>query len=519
MVRALVMVTAALAAAAGTAGADPLPSTDQVGAAAVDPAAYIAMAGPVAQAVMAEYDIPASVILGQAGIESRWGASGLTTKDNNHFGFKCAEPDRPGPIAIGCHKYVTDECRPDGSCYTTTAYFRVYASMRDSYRDYGRLVTTVDAYAGALPFRHDPDRFIAAVAPVYNNRPSYASDVISVMRTYNLYALNTIGPSRTDVIVGGGGTDFTGDGKTDIATFSRGTAADVFVAASTGSGFAGTSVKWHEFFATGNEIPLTGDFNGDGKDDVATFTRGTAADVFVALSTGSSFAGTSVKWHEFFAAGDEIPAVGDFNGDGKDDIATFTRGTNADVFVALSTGSSFAGTSVKWHDFFAAGGEIPGVGDFDGDGKDDIVTFARGTGGDVFVARSTGSSFAGTSVKWHEFFSVNGELPSVGDFDGDGKDDIITFTRGGRGDAYVARSTGTGFGPSSVWHGHFAIDGEIPGVGDFNGDGKDDIVTFTRGTGGDVYVSLSDGTKFVQDSWKWHEFFAIGAEIPAPGVL
>lgn len=104
-------------------------------------------------------------------------------------------------------------------------------------------------------------------------------------------------------------------------------------------GFAGTGWKWHDFFAVGTEVPAVGDFDGDGREDIVTFTRGAAADVYVALSTGSSFAGTGWKWHDFFAVGDETPAVGDFDGDGRDDIVTFTRGSAADVFVALSTGS------------------------------------------------------------------------------------------------------------------------------------------------------------------------------------
>jgi hypothetical protein len=60
-----------------------------------------------------------------------------------------------------------------------------------------------------------------------------------------------------------------------------------------------------------------------------------------------------------------VPAVGDFNGDGRDDVVTFTRDNTADAYVALSIGSSF-GPGVKWHDFFAANDEvIPG---------DDVVT-------------------------------------------------------------------------------------------------------------------------------------------------
>jgi hypothetical protein len=100
------------------------------------------------------------------------------------------------------------------------------------------------------------------------------------------------------------------------------------------------------------------DFNGDGRDDAVTFTQGSLADVYVALSTGSGFTGTSVKWHDFFAPAGETPLTGDFNGDGKDDIVTFTHGSLNDVYVALSTGSSF-GAGVKWHDCSPSAGRSP----------------------------------------------------------------------------------------------------------------------------------------------------------------
>ncbi|MEE3920326.1 hypothetical protein V2I01_25395 [Micromonospora sp. BRA006-A] len=40
-------------------------------------------------------------------------------------------------------------------------------------------------------------------------------------------------------------------------------------------------------------------------------------------------------------------------------MVAFTHGALADAYVATSTGSSFAGTSVKWHDWFALSGETP----------------------------------------------------------------------------------------------------------------------------------------------------------------
>ncbi|WIV57051.1 FG-GAP-like repeat-containing protein [Amycolatopsis nalaikhensis] len=314
-------------------------------------------------------------------------------------------------------------------------------------------------------------------------------------------------------------TDFTGDGKADIATFTRGSAGDVYAAASDGTKFNGTSTLWHDRFSVGTEIPLSGDFNGDGKADVATFSRGSTADVYVALSDGTKFDGNGVMWDDYFAANGEIPAVGDFNGDGKDDIATFTLGTAGDVYVALSDGTKF-GASSLWHGDFGFGAELPYVGDFTGDGKDDVAVFTRGTTGDVYVATSDGTKFIGNGVKWHDNFAFNAEIPAIGDFTGDGKDDIAVFTRGTAADVYVATSDGTKFvGTTVKWHDHFAANDEIPAVGDFTGDGKDDIATFTRGTAADVYVATSDGTKFAGDSVKWHDNFAYNSEVPAPRAI
>ncbi|OLB77097.1 MAG: hypothetical protein AUI14_17290 [Actinobacteria bacterium 13_2_20CM_2_71_6] len=278
------------------------------------------------------------------------------------------------------------------------------------------------------------------------------------------------------------------------------------VPASMADGFAGAS----------------GDFNGDGKADIATFTRGPRADVYVALSNGSSF-GSASLWSDFFAVGNEVPLVGDFNGDGKDDIVTFLRGSSPKVYVALSNGSSFVSTGAPWNDFFAANNEVPAVGDFNGDGKDDIVTFLRGSSPKVYVALSNGSSFVGTGSPWNDFFAFGNEIPMVGDFNGDGTDDIATFTRGSTADVYVALSTSRDFGPGRLWFGFFAANSETPGTGDFNGDGLVDIATFTRGSVGSpaakVYVSTSASSNFNVPGAPWHEFFAPDGEIPMGATL
>ncbi|WP_229402335.1 VCBS repeat domain-containing M23 family metallopeptidase [Micromonospora okii] len=310
----------------------------------------------------------------------------------------------------------------------------------------------------------------------------------------------------------GSPTDFTGDGYDDVVTFTHGTLNDVYVATSTGTGFTGTSIKWNDYFALDGETPLTGDFTGDGKDDIVTFTHGTLADVYVAPSTGTTFA-PATKWHDWFAPGTETPATGDVNGDGKDDIITFTHDTSADVYVALSTGTTFTGTAQKWHDNFAPAGHHPAIGDANGDGKDDLISFTQGptTQADVHVALSTGTGF-GPTQKWHDLFSLTGEQPRIGDINGDGKDDIVTLTCDTFADVYAATSTGTGFtGTTIKWHDNLCQPGEFPYLGDYNRDGKDDLIVFTKNTTNDIHVALSTGTGF-GPAQKWHDYFGLPHE-------
>lgn len=299
--------------------------------------------------------------------------------------------------------------------------------------------------------------------------------------------------------------DVNGDGLDDAITFVRNAqtgigAGDVLVALSNGTGFGATQ-KWHDNFCASDEVCKVADVNGDGRADILTFVR-SVGHVWVALSNGLSFGSASI-WNYFFCVGQEICEVGDVNRDGYADILTFLRGTNpndpktGDVYVSLSNGSSF-GNSLKWQDFFCVGDEQCKVGDVNSDGRADILSFTRGTSADVYVGLSTGSSFAG-GVKWHDFFCTGSEVCGVGDFNGDGRADAVTFLRSGydttsAGDVYVGLSIDNRFSAGPKWHDFFCIQDEICGTGDFNGDGADDVIAFTRGAAMDVYVALSNRT-------------------------
>ena len=276
-----------------------------------------------------------------------------------------------------------------------------------------------------------------------------------------------------------------------------------------------------EFFAVDiRETPMVGDFDGDLKTDVVTFGRqnpSALGDVYVALSNGVAF-GENMKWHDNFAARtDEVVVVGDYNGDGKDDVATWLRGTSREVYVALSTGSGLLPESV-WANSLGVNRADPLFsGDVDGDGKDDLIRFAQ-VEGKVYVSLSNATAF-GSATVWHGQFSITPrEKPLVADVNGDGKDDIATFTSdspAAYGDVYVAFSDGTQFvGPtglvndSAKWADMFSPGAaEQVRAGDVNGDGKDDFVTFLPPPFAQGYVGLSLGTSLA-DSVLWGEAVA-----------
>ena len=350
--------------------------------------------------------------------------------------------------------------------------------------------------------------------------------------------------------------DFNGDGKIDIATITKNGGGGwrnwVAMELSTGTGFSSTlwsaNTPLHmRNGGSGNDYRfLTGDFNGDGKTDIATITKNGGGGwrdwVAMELSTGTGFsstlwsANTPLHMRNGGSGNDYRFLTGDFNGDGKTDIATITKngggGWRDWVAMELSTGTGFSSTlwSANTPLHMRNGGSGNDyrflTGDFNGDGKTDIATITKNGGGGwrdwVAMELSTGTGFnstlwsANTPLHMRNGGSGNDYRFLTGDFNGDGKTDIATITKNGGGGwrDWVAMelSTGTGFS-STLWSANTPLHMRNGGsgndyrflTGDFNGDGKTDIATITKNGGGGwrdwVAMELSTGTGFSSTLW------------------
>jgi hypothetical protein len=151
--------------------------------------AFINWAAPMAQTTFAAFRVPASVTLAQAILESGWGHSSLTVDGNSYFGMKCF--GSPGTIATGCRPYQTYEC--DAGCYSTSASFRVYLAAKYSFIDHANQLASMSRYANAFNYVNNPDQFAVEIhRGGYATSPTYADDLIRLMRQYDLYRFDGI---------------------------------------------------------------------------------------------------------------------------------------------------------------------------------------------------------------------------------------------------------------------------------------------------------------------------------------
>jgi uncharacterized repeat protein (TIGR01451 family) len=276
--------------------------------------------------------------------------------------------------------------------------------------------------------------------------------------------------------------DFNGDGKMDIADVNY-SSNTVGILLGNGSGGFGAATT----FSSGGSDPeglVVGDFNGDGNLDLAT-TNWPSGTVGILLGNGSGgFTTTTVS------SGGSWPdaiAMGDFNHDGKLDLAV-ANGFSNTVSILLGNGNGTFSTAAT----YSSGGSWPqgiAVGDFNRDGNLDVVV-SNASSGNVGVLLGNGSG--GFSAATTYSTGGNGPLGmAVGDFNGDGKLDLAVANKSS-GTVGVLLGNGTGGFSAAATYAPGGTTANAVAVGDFNKDGIPDLVV-TNGGSGTVGLLLGNG--------------------------
>src|SRR5262249_42986350 len=280
-----------------------------------------------------------------------------------------------------------------------------------------------------------------------------------------------------------GVADLDGDGKDDLVWRNSQT-GDVSVWFMNGLKVTHTGVIASAVLPLAWRIVGVGDVDGDRKCDLV-WRQIQTGDVAVWLMDGAHVkaspvvASVPLSW--------QLAGVGDVDRDGKSDLVWRDMQTG-DVAVWLMNGGAVtaapivaSGVPLAW--------QIAGVGDLDGDGNSDLV-WRHGETGDVAAWLMNGAAVSRSAIV-SPGVSLTYEIFTVRDIDGDGRADLIWTWR----DPY--------FGPISAY---WLMNGEtvksvtrlekvfrgigtnpaawtLVGVGDFDGDGKGDLVSRDTQTG------------------------------------
>jgi hypothetical protein len=259
--------------------------------------------------------------------------------------------------------------------------------------------------------------------------------------------------------------DFNGDGKTDILV---GGTRDfkgpglVFLPGR-GDGTFGAPVP---SATTGSYTSIAaGDFNKDGKLDVAATTISTSG-VTILLGNGDGTFRTSFTYATGQGADTVIAA--DFNGDGKLDLATANEQDNT-VSVLLGNGDGKFQRAVNYPAGSAPWSLV--TADFNGDGKPDLAVLNLGTHS-VSVLLNKGDGTFGSAITSQCTNDALWDNMVAGDFNDDGKTDLAGITDSG---VLLLPGNGDGSFGTPVTEASFRY-GSFIAAGDLRGDGRQDIV-------------------------------------------
>ncbi|GBF74524.1 hypothetical protein PA598K_02874 [Paenibacillus sp. 598K] len=217
------------------------------------------------------------------------------------------------------------------------------------------------------------------------------------------------------------------------------------------------------------------------------------------------------NWLTNFGGSSLNQFVGDVDGDGKADAVTFDAGGVWQA--ALSNGSAF-NAPMQWLAGHGSGSQEQFLADVNGDGRQDAVAYfdsdvsGDGASGDWYVALSTGNGFQSATL-WKSGAGHNATRRMLGDVNGDGKADVVVFVAAISGGAWsVALSNGDVFQTATSWRTNFGGASSNQFLADTNGDGKADAIVYS--SDGNWFHAHSTGSAFAPEAY-WTAGHGVGS--------
>ncbi|MGW0708890.1 trypsin-like serine protease [Streptomyces sp. NPDC002643] len=237
--------------------------------------------------------------------------------------------------------------------------------------------------------------------------------------------------------------------RVDDTSISRDGWADVFLREkSTGTGYVrdskGSSLASRESLNSygswkGYNLVQQTDLNRDGYQDYV-LRRGSDGDVFWRRYVPSSKTWTTTRIFDNWATRTRIVTPGDVTGDALPDLLSVDSGGALWIYPGKGNGSFSTRVKVGtgWNQYNA----VVGHGDFNGDGKADLIARTK-TGSNIYLYKGNGKSGTGafaTRIKVRSSWTGFNAIVTPGDVSGDGKADLLARTTGGT--LYLYKGTG-----------------------------------------------------------------------------
>ncbi|WP_295524638.1 FG-GAP-like repeat-containing protein [Novosphingobium sp. Chol11] len=326
----------------------------------------------------------------------------------------------------------------------------------------------INATTGALSFRSAPN-FEAPTDVGANN----VYDVIVSASDGTLADTQAIAVTVTNVneTIRSVRNDFNGDGRSDLLWRNSNGQLSSWLGSANGALIDNGAVV-NQLVPTAWRIQGTADFNGDGRADILWRNVNGQLSSWLGNPNGGFIDNGSVV-NQFVPTAWKIAGTGDFNGDGRADIVW--RNDNGQLSQWLGTangGLSDNGAIVNQS--VPTAWKIAGTGDFNNDGFSDVLW--RNDNGQLSQwLGSANGRLIDNGVNVNQTVPTAWKIAGTGDFNGDGFSDVLWRNDNGRLSEWLGSANGRLIDNGVVVSQLVPLAWKIQGTGDFNGDGRADI--------------------------------------------